>query len=260
MNEIQLHGMFFGTIDQVLSPSHPFNVSKYQYEYIVLVTCDLYSQMQVRCIAMDPFGSFNGYQDTVFDTGHRVFVMFPKGDRTLGVILGGSRFYGPATDVNLGLHLKRRFNEIEESFTKKGAYTVVSDDGPSLQLTKTNISLDDDSGEKIVLDKTAKKITIECKDWQVEVKGSCTINVAGPANISAAEANIMIEGKADIKTGEASIDASGSVAVKAGGTVKVDGSVVKLNGGTGMILTTMTQPRCYVTGVPFIGTPTVKAG
>jgi len=260
MNGVQLDGMYFGTIEQVLSPKDSFNMSKYQYEYIVLITCDLYSQMPVRCIALDPFGSFNAFQDTIFDVGHRVFVALPNGDRTLGVIIGGSRFYGVATDPALGLHLSRRFNEVTESFTKAGAYTIVSDDGPNFALKKTSITLDDASGEKIILDKVNKKITIECKDWSVEVKGTCVINVAGKATVSAAEADVNIKGKANVIAGDARVQASGAVDVKAGGNVSIDGSLVKMNGGDGGVLTTVSQPRCYVTGVPFVGSGTVKAG
>ena len=257
---MELNSMYFGTIEKVMSPADSFNVSKYQYEYIVTVTCDLYSQMPVRCIALDPFGSFNAFQDSVFAVGHRVFVMFPKGDRTLGVILGGSRFYGPKTDPSLGLHLKKRFNEVVETYSKEGAWSIVSDDGPNLHVKKTQIVLDDSTGEKIVLDKAAKKITIDCQDWEVTVKGKATINVTGAATVSAASADVNISGKANVKAGSANIEASGEVAVKAGGDVKVDGSTVKLNGGSGEVLTTTTQPRCYVTGAPFIGAPTVKAG
>lgn len=256
-------GMYFGTIDMVLPPNHDFNVSKYQYEYIVLVTCDLYSQLQVRCVALDPFGSFNAFQDTIFDIGHRVFVQFPQGDRTVGIIMGGARFYGDPSSPDLGVRLQRRFNELVETYGKDGSWEIRSDAGPVARVAKDRILLDDASGESILIDKANKKILVNCQDWNLEVKGACVINVAGAATVKAASIAAEISGDAQVRAKSAKIETSGEATVKAGGTVKVDGSSIELNGSGGQVMTTGpqgSQPRCYVTGAPFVGVSNVKAG
>jgi hypothetical protein len=259
----ELDQLYYGTVEQVLPPGHALNVSKYQYEYIVLATCDLYSQMQCRCIRLDPYGSFNNFEDHTFEVGARVFVLFPRGNRTVGVILGGSRFYGPATDVSLGYHLKNRFNEIEQTYTKDGSWELESDDGPRMAVRKDRIEIDDSEGESIVLDKAAKRIEVKCKDWDVQVEGGCSITVKGAATIKAQSADVQVEAECTVKAAEIKAEASGNVEIKAGGKAKVDGSSIELNGFLGQVMTTGpagSQPRCYVTGIPFVGLPKVKAG
>jgi hypothetical protein len=225
------------------------------------VTCDLYSQLQCRCVAMDPYGSFNNYQDVIFDVGHHVFVMFPKGDKAVGIIMGGSRFYGKPVNPDLGLHLTRRFNEVEESFTKAGSYEVVSDDGPNFKLKKKSIVLDDASGDNITIDKASKQITINCGDWNVKVEKACNIIVGGAANIQAQSVTVKASADAQVTAGgKVSVNAGGDAQVTASGNATINGKEVDLNGKTGMVVTNMTYPFCYVSGIPIIGVPTVKAG
>jgi uncharacterized protein involved in type VI secretion and phage assembly len=61
--------------------------------------------------------------------------------------------------------------------------------------------------------------------------------------------------------GDVTVNSSGDVNVTASGDANVTGSSINLNGSSGQVLTTLTDPVVdLITGVPTIGVPTVNAG
>jgi hypothetical protein len=261
-----LQGFYFGTVEEVVLPTDQKSASKYQTEYIVsVIVGDTFSSMEVRCIIIDEFGSPKDYNDKKLEPGYKVFVAFPRGDRTFGVILGGSRFF-PTPQADAGRNAERRYREFTTTHADDGSYTMKSDAGPNLKIEKSKITIDDSNGDTIVFDKANRSLTVTAKDSTVTMKdpdgnpASMTINVDGLVTINAKTATVKIEGTATVTAKEASIDTSGDTKVKASGKVTVDGKTVELNGATGDILTTETQPFCFVSGIPFVGSTKVKAG
>lgn len=272
MENYNFNGLFFGSVSEVIPPDDNRNTNKSQYEYEVILTGNLYSQMYVRCIAMDPFGGGElNADDIILDTGSRVFLMFPRNDPQMGVIMGGSRQRNtPQKTEGVGPRRLTRFNEVQQEITADGEYELSiradedSDPEAELKVTREAITLDTHpliGNTSVKLDRENKTITIKTKDMVIELEGNKTLNVVG-------DASIKVGGKADITiAGDASIKAKKLVAefiqeaeIKAAQKVSVDALEVNLAGKEGQILTTATQPTCYVTGIPFKGSLKVKAG
>lgn len=90
------------------------------------------------------------------------------------------------------------------------------------------------------------KITMDSTGVKVDVKGKCVITSSD---------------ETDITCTKAVINASGAVDLTAGGNVVVAGAQIQLNGSSGMVLTTVTDPVVdLITGAPTVGVPTVLAG
>ena len=262
----QLTGFYFGTIEDVIFPTDPRSASKYQVEYIVsVIVGDTFSSMEARCVIMDEFGSPKDYNDKRLEPGYKVFVAFPRGDRTFGVIIGGTRFW-PKAQTDKGRTAERRYREFTVTHADDGSYTMKSDAGPNLKIEKNKITIDDSNGDTVVFDKEKRSISVTAKDSSITMRdpdgGDATmkVNVAGPVSINAKSAKVTIEGAATVTAKEATINTSGDTKVKASGKVSVDGKTVELNGATGDVMTTETQPFCFVSGLPYVGSKTVKAG
>lgn len=249
MNELKykLDKFFIGQILEVIPPNDPRNFYKHQYLYNVKLKFDLFSNTNYFCIKSDAYGSVSDFKDQILEVGAKVFVVFLNEDYNYGIIISASRFFQEPTDVSLGKHLRDRYNNIETFISKDNNYSVTSlIGGTNLQINTNSIVLDDASQDKITIDKTNKKITIECQTWNVEVKGSATINVGGSANITANDVNINAKGNTNIKS-------SGSTTVTA--------SNITLNGSSGAVLTDTLNPVVdLITGVPSVGVKNVKSG
>ncbi|NBO99756.1 MAG: hypothetical protein EBU90_06470 [Proteobacteria bacterium] len=238
--------VFLGTIEKILPPDNTNNFYKYQYVYKVKISMNGFSQVPVNCVLSEKYGSKNNFDDHVLELGARVLVVFLNYDTTLGVIIGAVRLYDSPTDVALGQHYKKRFNRIEEFISKDNNYSLTSLSGPNFHLNTDSIVLDDASQDKITIDKTNKKITIECQTWNVEVKGNATINVGGNATVSANNVNVT---------------ASGNTNLNSSGTTNVTASNINLNGSSGAVMTDTLNPVVdLITGVPSIGVKNVKSG
>lgn len=86
------------------------------------------------------------------------------------------------------------------------------------------------------------------------VGGKLTINVTGNCEITCAQAKVTSSGKTEITAGA-------NCEVTASGMAKVTASEIQLNGPSGKVQTTETDPLVdYITGVPTVGSVTVKAG
>lgn len=244
---IRLNKFYFGKVTEVYPPNHPNSKSKYQYEYQVLITGDDYAQLPVRAIRNDSYGMGDDHEDQILEKNANVFVLFPRGEASMGIILGGGRFFGKAQDPALGKYYLRRFNKIEVGIDKDYNYMVKSDSGPKLQLKTDKILLDDSVGESITLDKAAKTLTIEANKWIVNIKGDANITVDG--NLTA-----TVSSDATIKAKNVNVTADISAKVKA--------NTISLNGDTSPITTEESHQNVIdlITGVPCIGVQTVKSG
>lgn len=238
--------VFLGVVEKIFPPNSDNNFYKYQYVYRVKLSMDGLSQIPVNCVVAEKYGSKNNFDDHILELGARVLVVFLNYDTTLGVIIGAVRLYDTPTDVSLGQHYKKRFNRIEEFISKDNNYSLTSLSGPNFRLNVDSIVLDDASQDKITIDKTNKKITIECQTWNVDVKGNATINVGGTANISANNVNVS---------------ASGNTNLNSSGTTNVTASNINLNGSSGAVMTDTLNPVVdLITGVPSTGVKNVKSG
>lgn len=228
---------FFGQITEILPPDHPKNNTKYQYLYLVVITVDRYAQLTVSCIRNDPFGNPDDYEDAILQVGDKVFILFPKGDRSMGVIIGGGRYYPKKQDPAKGKYFLRRFNKVETSIDSKFNYSVKSDSGPNFQLMVDKIILDDSAGETITLDKNAKSLTIGTKDLTIEAKGKANITVKGDMNLTV----------------------SGNANINVSGNAKIKGKKISLNGEKSGITTEMSHQGVIdlITGVPVQASKTV---
>lgn len=272
------NGIFYGVIEEVFSPNHPFNKSKSQYEYKVIITHEGYAQIPSHCVRQDSYGSYHNFEDAIFGVGYRVLVVFPKGEGTIGVITGGIRSTSTMPiKPDEGYFYRHRFNEIETFINRLGTWQVKSDDGPSATLTKDRIIFDDSKGERITLDKVTKTLTIECKDLNIIVKGNATVTVEQDATMTVNQnATLTVAKNASVKAENITATASKNITVTASenaritaknvdvianGNAKIKAKKIELNGGQGAILTDTLNPVVdYITGIPSIGVTTVRSG
>lgn len=247
MTKVNLNKIYAGTIEKVFSTKSTDNLYKYQYFYKVKITLDSFSQVPVNCVMSEKFGSKNDFEDTILEVGCRVLVTFLNNDTTLGVILGAIRLHQTPVNSDLGKHYKKRYNDIEEFISSNKNYSLTSlKNNVNFQLNTESIVLDDNLNDKIIIDRTNKKITIECETWNVTVRGNATINVSGNANISAKNVNISASGDANLTSG---------------GITNVKASIIKLNGAAGSVMTDVLNPVVdLITGVPSVGVKNVKSG
>lgn len=116
------------------------------------------------------------------------------------------------------------------------------------------ILLEDIAGNMFKMDTLNKSIEINA--------------VQNQNNVIGGNYQIVVTGNVQIQCADASIDAtsavlttSGNTVVNASGNVQVDGAQIQLNGSSGKILTTVTDPVVdSIFGVPTQGVPTVKSG
>lgn len=241
-----LPGYYFGMITNVYAPTDKENASKYQTEYQVLVTGEGYASIPCRCITAETIGSGDDFDDTIFKVATKVMVQFPRGDASLGVITGCTRAYAAPQDPGLGRHWRKRFNKLVQFIDKDGNYSIVSDAGPNLHINTDKIIIDDSAGQKITFDKASKTLTIECNTMNIKVAGDATVSVTGNLTASCKDLSAKAGGKASIE---------------AGGDCDVKAANITLNGKSGKVLTTETDPVVdTIFGTPTMGVDTVKSG
>lgn len=289
-------GVYIGTVEAVYPPNHKLNVSRYQYEYKVLVTLDgSFSQIPVNnCIRSDANGFLDNYEDQLLLPSSVVLVAFPNGSTSYAVILGAIRNHtSPAPVIaDSQQQWKKRYNRFELTVDKDYNFTAKSDSGPFAQVKVDKVILDDSVGEQVILDKANKTLTLNCKEFVVNVKGNANIVIDNDANITIKKnatikvnenANITVDKNvtlkcknleatvqeaAKIKCKELTADVSGSAKIKckelsaeAALTAKIKALSISLNGSSGAILTDTLNPLIdLITGVPSIGVPTVRSG
>jgi len=231
-----------GIVAEIYPPTHPQNISKNQYEFLVKAVGRQRSYVPVRCVLRDMFGGNNDYEQFSIRKNQRVVVLCLIGDPREGVIVGALKNRMEKDPENLGHHWVRRFNQITERVSKDSARSIKHDDGNEFNLDATKISLKDGAGTEVEVDKSAKTITITDGKGQKIVVGGGKITVEGT----------------DIQ-----VNSSGKTTINAKGDVDIKGGTIKLNGGKAPVVTGGpggSHPVDFITGAPIMGVPKVKAG
>jgi len=276
-------GIYFGTITAVYEPKLGVNEtdsSEYQYIYEVVVATEQYAYLPVRCTRMDPVGGgqFN-YDDIIFTVGQGVFVGFPFNDTSRGVIIGGRREHADAQAIDGAIRWMRRFNEINQSISNNGIWklqhiSATYTNGPSMILNQDQILFNDggptgqpgdDLAQSIEIDARNNTITVNSGEWTLNSRQGVTINVtAGDVNVNCINSSLTARQAVNVKAETGDVNVEGLNAnVTAQIRAKVDAKQILLNSNGNPlegVMTTLTQPTCYVTGIPFRGSTTVKAG
>lgn len=270
--------MYFGAITASYPPTDDSNLNGIQYEYDAILVGDSQCLIPAKhLIRMDLFGSDDEFDDTPLRPGSRVVVLFRDSSLTSGLIIGCLRRTQTMMPEDEGVYRRTRFNETEQVVNRQGAWSITLDQGDKISVSKEKITLDNDNGESITIDRESQTIAVKAgKDWKLDVGGDATINATGNVTINCAEAkikttgNTTIEatGSAKIKATEATIEATVSATVKAAQVdVKADASatvkapVITLGNGGGSVITTATMPTWdLITGAPSMGVPTISAG
>lgn len=274
-------GIYLGTITEVFPPSHSFNDSDgYQYVYEVVVATDMYSYLPVRCVRMDQGGGgIYNYDDLILHVGQVVYIGFPFIDTARAVILGGKRTEPSPQEEDGVIRAKKRFNEINQSISFKGVWKIEHSSalfpvGPSITLDKDKILINDggvsgqandSTSQSVEIDARNNTIKIKSGDWTIQATKGVTINVsAGDVKVSCI--NAVVDAKQNAKvTAKMNVDVEAGVnaTVKAKVKATVEAKQILLN-SKGLpldgVITTSTQPSCYVTGIPFRGSGSVLAG
>lgn len=117
-----------------------------------------------------------------------------------------------------------------------------------------HILLEDIAGNYVKLDTLNKSIEINAEQNQNNtIGGNYQIVVTG--NVTLQCADISVDATSAV------VNTSGNIVVTAGGTAQVTASVIELNGVSGKVLTTETEPVTdTIFGMPTVGSSTVKAG
>lgn len=254
--------LLIGTVTDVIPPEDQRSATRYQHEYYVLATDSLFTQVPLKnVLKMDMFGAPDEFSDAILRQGQMVLVTFIGDDYTRPVIIGALRNSPTKTSAEPGDHWLLRYNKINQKVDAQANWSVTSDSGPLATVKTDSVILDDASGERITLDKTNGVLTVEARSLKVVVKGAADVQVEGDATVSTKNATVTVNGDAKLEaSGKVDVKAGGDVAVEAAGNATVDAAQIELNGGGGQVLTTQTQPRCYVSGIPYVGVSTVKAG
>lgn len=276
-------GIFTGYIDEVYPPSHEFNRSKYQYEYLVILNSCLNAAIPCRCIRMDyGFGGLDNYEDETLAVGYSVLVEFPNQDSGTGIIIGGIRnIEHPIAEA--GHRWRKRFKTIDQMIDQDGNYIVayrttdtgdpeeLKNFGPNVIIEKDHVRIQTGDGQdsaayaggsvdSIILHGDTRTISIITKNWNVRVANKCTIYVEGDCEVKANNLTATVAKDATIKTGSLNVKVDKDAKIDVGKNADITATQVTLNGKEGDVITTATQPTCYVTGIPFQGSKTVKAG
>lgn len=233
--------MLFGVITAVRPPDDPLNVNKLQYEYDVDVDHDVGTKVPTRHnVRADMFGSLDEYDDNTLRVANRVVMLFPDDALTRGVIIGCLRNTGRKMDRSKGAYRETRFNKVTETTDKSGHWSLKLDQGETILLTKSAITIRNGSGEEVTMDRSSKTISVKAgKDWKATLGGSMQVTAKAKIELTCKDAT-----------------------VKATGKVKITGGTVDINAATSPVTTEQSHQGVVdlITGVPVIGVKKVKAG
>lgn len=266
-----LNSLYVGEIVEVIPTTSEKNKNKYQYEYTVSIAVEGFVQQKCRCVALDGYiGSFYDFEESVLDVGSRILVMFPNGIPNIGIIMGGLRKTNiPFKVEGKGPRYLKHFRETEQEISSKGIMsfrTLTKNTGPvaaEVSLTKETLELSSSKKSNknfIMLDEKNDKITIKSGEMEITVTKDNNVNITGNAKVKVGGSVTIECGDATIKAKNLNANISGSAKIKVNQTATIDAQKINLAGQDGQVLTTTTQPTCYVTGVPFRGSSKVFAG
>ena len=263
----RLDNIYLGIIDKVIPPGDPSNTTQFfQYQYSVLVTGDYQAIFPVICSVMSPVAGRDKVEESILSTGLRVFVVFPSGGSpACGLIIGCARQYIKPQDITRGKYWERRYNLITETIASDNTWQVKHDLGMFMKVEGQKITVSDLGGNSVVINAglpgglAGGSIDVNCNALNITVKGDASIKATGAVSVIAKDVSVKAT-TVDVKSISMTATVLKDVSLTAG-TVDVQAVSINLNSYTGgMVLTTMSQPVCYVTGIPFVGTPLVKAG
>jgi hypothetical protein len=235
-------------------------------------------------------GELNENQFSENLDGEHVYVMFIEGSGDVPIIVGAAT-HPKQADYKLPSKIQEEFeveefNGLEVMIDKDGTYTITQvgkkdKDGTILNpdATSSIIKMDGLTGD-ITLDcygeeeLTSARIKLTKKDKKLEFdvdNNSIVLDMNGIlvtdknqniVEMKAGGVNITVNGKANIKaSGEVDVTAGADCKVTASGNAVVTAAKIELNGSSGMVLTTVTDPVIdLITGTPTMGVPTVVAG
>lgn len=108
------------------------------------------------------------------------------------------------------------------------------------------------------------------KDINLTAEGNINVVAQGDVNVTCTNVKVDASGQADITVGgDTNLSVGGNCAAKVDGSCKVESSgktsvkasTIELNGSSGSVLTTATDPVVdTIFGIPTMGVPTVKSG
>lgn len=264
--------IYMGTISAVRDPTDKLNINKVQYEYDVMIFKVGGAAIPVRhVIRGDLFGSMDDFEDTVLWPGNRVLVWFPDEILNNGIIICAIRNTSKKTSVTEGVHRRVRMNKTEQIVDAEGHLTLKLDQGEKVKIDKKLITIDNSTGESIVINKETKSITVKAgKDWKTTLGGSMQVDATENVVINAKNATVTIKENATVKAGkkcaiqceEADIKATKKATVESA-EVKITGkSKIDLNEAMSPITTEMSHMGVVdlITGVPVQGVKKIKAG
>jgi hypothetical protein len=216
-----MDAVYIGSITAVYPPTHSNNSNKYQYEYTISLTGELFSQTPIpNCIKADVFGGLDDFDDAILSVGNAVLVSFPHSEFRCGIIIGCIRNHKKKMEIDRRVHWRQRFNKTEMTVDKAFNWSIKSDYGPSASVMVDKIILDDSMGQKITLDKNTKTITISAETWTVNILKNANITVGG--DLTAA-----VTGKASLQvTGDATVAVTGmlNASVAKDATIDIKGN------------------------------------
>jgi len=265
----EFYGVFVGTIEEVLPPGSNGNISGYQYEYQVAINTEKYSRLVAKCIKMDySGGSESNFEDEILESNSRVFVEFPNGDVSMGIIIGGSRSY-PLAQPDEGILWRKRFNLVDQTIDNDGVYSVgirpivEGPIGTHITMDESSVTIGDGkelpTQDSIIVDQASQTITVTCGTWEVKALKEANITVIGDVTVKCKNLNATVLGDASLKAKSLDVTALGEINIKSAQGINMDSLQISMNKGAGNVITTLTTPSCYITGIPFVGSPTVRA-
>ena len=183
---------------------------------------------------------------------------------------------GSLTHPNRATTLKSSEPYLEGEYN--GVNIVVNNDGST---TLTFKGATDNNGDPIDSSQGNTEIKIESDGsyqvdhdsitFRLDRRGTASltakkdVNVTAQGNISfqiQGDATLDVKGKVSVTSGaDTTVNAGGECKVTSSGKTTVNASEINLNGSSGRVLTTTTEPFTdLITGFPTNGVPTVKAG
>ena len=255
--------------------SDPSNINKQVPEYDVFV----FEQNEDKgstaityrhCVAATSFGSKADFleanlrsltkkttRDPVISpsgqNGAIVLLLCLNGQSDTGIIVSALAHPDrPTTLTDSGPHLEGEYNGVNIKVNKDGSTSLVfngatDNDGNITNPSQgpTTLTIETDGSFQVGHDKITFRLD-KNGDATLDTKKDTNLNVAG-------KINIIVKGDATVQCKELNATASGKAIIKA--------SEINLNGASGSVLTTTTDPVIdLIFGVPTTGVPTVKSG
>lgn len=167
------------------------------------------------------------------------------------------------TDGSTSLQFKGATDSQGNSISNPGITELKIETDGSFQIDHSSITFRmDKSGTVSLIAKKDVDVTAQ-GNINFQVQGNATINAGGKVDVtSGGDASVKSGGKVDVTSaGDTKVTSGGKVDVTSSGMANVTAPQISLNGSSGQVLTTLTDPFVdLITGLPTVGVPTVKAG